>query len=504
MGSDVARLSQGAYFAGIERYLPLLHPGFASLLDYLPENVLLILDEPSQLRSHAEREREVVDASLRSRFERGEIVLVDSAPSSNNAEIDRLLEAATDARQTLLLALLDRGLPWLAAQTYLKTEGAPAARFSGKPGPLAEALDTYVKNGARVAVVSAQAPRVRGVLAERGLAESPLEALISPISRSAETGAIALVNGVLRGGFRLPDARLIVLSDPEIFGDAYDDARTKKLGKRQFREGMRLTSLLDIKPGDYVVHIHHGIGQYLGLTRRSVPAGVGLAPIEREYLQVAYEGNDKLYVPVDQLDRVQKYIGSDSASPPVHKLGSQEWLKATARAHKQAREIAGELIVLYAARQSLPGHAYAPDSPWVREMEDAFVYTETPDQLKAIEDVKRDLAEAAPYGPAYLRRCRAMARPRSPCARRSRSRARAGRSRFSARPPSWRPSTTKLLRAARRVPAANRPALPLPQPEAAGADPAGSEGRRRRYSHRDPPDSLQRRRVQRFRPGDRR
>ena len=160
--------------------------------------------------------------------------------------------------------------------------------------------------------------------------------------------------------------------------------------RREFREGMRITSLLELKVGDFVVHIHHGIGLYQGLVKMTVQG------VEREYLLIQYDGGDKLYVPVDQVDRVQKYIGSEGAPPTVNKLGGTEWVKTTAKAQRQAREIAGELIQLYAARQASPGHAYGEDTPWQREMEDAFPYTETPDQQAAIDDVKRDLEAPLP------------------------------------------------------------------------------------------------------------
>ena len=122
----------------------------------------------------------------------------------------------------------------------------------------------------------------------------------------------------------------------------------------------------------------------------------GAPPVEKEFLVIAYDGQDKLYVPVDQVDRVQKYIGSEGGAPSINKLGGTEWLKATAKAKRQVKEIAGELIALYAARQAVEGHAYAADTPWVQDMELAFPYTETPDQLAAIEDVKRDLEAPRP------------------------------------------------------------------------------------------------------------
>ncbi len=384
---DITRLSQAAYFPGIERYMPLLHPDAGCALDYLPlgddgqSDVLVVLDEPSQMKSHSERDIEVIEKNLAGRAERGEILPVPD-PICETFE-DAILQAAKD-RPVLFLSLLARSLHFIQPAAEFHAQGAaPAESFAGKPGALADTITTYIKNKARVIVVSAQAPRVRGLLQDRSIAETPLQIL----ANAKRGGGVTLVNGVLRSGFRLPDARLIVFTDAEIFGSAQDKLKGRK---REFRDGMRITSLLDLKEGDYVVHIHHGIGMYRGLTKMTVQG------VEKEYLLIQYEGGDKLYVPVDQVDRVQKYIGSEGGAPNVNKLGGQEWAKTTAKAKRQVKEMAGELIALYAARQSTPGHAYGEDTPWQREMEDAFPHTETPDQAAAIEDVKRDLESPRP------------------------------------------------------------------------------------------------------------
>ena len=375
---DISRISQAAYFGGIERYLPILHSDAGCALDYLPDDCLLILDEPAQMKSHAERDVEAVLTNLAGRAERGEILPVVSPLCLG---FDEAIHNATEKHQAVLLSLLARSLSFINIDLELAVLGTPAENFAGKPSALADALDTYLRNNVRVAVVSAQAPRVRGVLQERSLPEAPLQQL-------SAKGGIALVNGILPSGFRLPDARLVLLTDTEIFGTGQE--KGKQIKRREFREGMRLTSLLDLKDGDYVVHIHHGIGQFLGLQK------IKNQNVEKDYLVVQYEGSDRLYVPVDQIDRVQKYIGSEGNAPSLNKLGGNDWARTTARAQKQVKEIAGELIALYAARQSTPGHAFGEDTPWQREMEDAFPYTETPDQAAAIEDVKRDLEAPHP------------------------------------------------------------------------------------------------------------
>ncbi|MDX1932570.1 MAG: transcription-repair coupling factor, partial [Capsulimonadales bacterium] len=382
--SDVARIGQAAYFGGIERYLPLLHPNAVSALDYVPAELLTVIDEPAQLKSHAERDIDSILKNLAGRAERGEILPVDTPLC---VDFEEGVRQASHNRPTLYFELLARSLPFVHAENSVTAQAGNAETFAGRAAPFLDALTTYVRNRVRVVIVSAQAPRIRGMLGSRELGEVPFDSLLPEGGRRADEGGIALVNGVLRSGFKITDARLVVLTDNEVFGTVADRLRPRK---REFRDGMRITSLLDLKEGDFVVHINHGIGLYRGLTRMKV------AGVEKEYLEIQYEGTDKLFVNVDQVDRVQKYIGSEGAAPPLNKLGGNEWARTTAKAQRQVREIAKDLIDLYAARFSTPGHAYAEDTPWQREMEDAFPYTETPDQMSAIVDVKKDLEQPRP------------------------------------------------------------------------------------------------------------
>ncbi|HVK05041.1 MAG TPA: transcription-repair coupling factor [Armatimonadaceae bacterium] len=377
--SDITRIGQAVYFPGIERYLPLLHPDAVPTLEYFPAETVMVLDEPPQMLSHAERDLEQVAQNLEGRIRRGEIL---PPPVSPLLPAEKTLRDMAATHATLSLSLLARAAPWLPMEEHIAVQGAPAEGFAGRPGLLGDALATYRKANTRVVIVSLQAPRVRGVLQDRELPESPLNEL------TAGKSGIALVNGALRTGFKLTDARLVVLTDAEIFGTPADRGKPKQ--RREFREGMRITNLIDLKEGDFVVHIYHGIGVYRGLTRMTVQG------VEKEYLLIQYEGSDKLYVPVDQVDRVQKYIGSEGSPPQVNRLGGNDWARTTAKAQRQAREIAKDLIELYAARQAAPGYSYAPDTPWQQEMEDAFPYTETPDQDAAIRDVKKDLESPRP------------------------------------------------------------------------------------------------------------
>ncbi|MCP4642458.1 MAG: transcription-repair coupling factor, partial [bacterium] len=189
--------------------------------------------------------------------------------------------------------------------------------------------------------------------------------------------------GRLRAGFSSPDDKLAVLSEREIFG-----RRHMRRSRRRFEAGTAITTFSDLKVGDYIVHMQHGIGRYLGLKRFEGKSG--------DFLKLQYSGGDTLYVPVTHIDIVQKYTGGDGAQAKIDKLGGATWAKKKSRVKKVIRDMTEELVKLYAERQRREGHAFTPDTPWQGEFEDAFEYDETPDQARAIVEVKRDMETARP------------------------------------------------------------------------------------------------------------
>ncbi len=189
----------------------------------------------------------------------------------------------------------------------------------------------------------------------------------------------------LHGGFVLPEVRLVVYTDHEFYG------RIRRLRlPRRFRQGLSLRQLRSLNVGDFVVHVDHGIGVYRGLEKITVYGH------ERECLQIEYRGGDRVYVPLDRMDRVQKYSSREGMVPQLSKLGSPEWDRLKKRTKKRVQDIAKELIELYAARKAMQGHAFSSDTPWQRELEASFVHEETPDQLRAILEVKRDMESPKP------------------------------------------------------------------------------------------------------------
>lgn len=189
--------------------------------------------------------------------------------------------------------------------------------------------------------------------------------------------------GRLRAGFDAYEEKLVVLSESELFGRHY--VRRKR---RRFEAGSAITQFSDLKSGDYVVHIEHGIGHYIGLRRFENRAG--------DYLGIQYKGGDTVYIPATHIDQVQKYVAGEGAVPRVDKVGGASWRTAKSKVKKAVRDMTEELVKLYANREEAPGHAFGLDTPWQAEFEDSFQYDETPDQLRAIQEVKRDMEAPRP------------------------------------------------------------------------------------------------------------
>jgi len=374
---DILRIGSQAYFDGMEYYFPAVYPEAFSLLDYLPPNAIVILDEPHQIKSHWEQLHEELLESLNARISRGDALAL---PSDHVIPFDEAASLLRRRRGNVLLSLLSRPVAWMDVDEHITMSAAPMDAFGAQMSVLVEQLGTWLANDCRVVIVTSQSHRIVELLNENRLPVSPS----SDLSRRDGAG-IYVVEGTLRSGFKLPEARLMVLTDGEMFG--FSKLRRPR---KSFRKGLAISSLLELREDDYVVHVNHGIGRFRGLAKLSGAAG------DRDYLLLEYAGTDRLYVPVDQIDRVQKYIGAEGQAPAVNRLGGTEWARATRRVKQSVREMAKELLELYATRQALDGYSFAPDAPWQQELESAFEYEETPDQLEAIQEVKHDLESPKP------------------------------------------------------------------------------------------------------------
>ncbi|HIC95187.1 TPA: DEAD/DEAH box helicase, partial [Candidatus Bipolaricaulota bacterium] len=367
-------LAQGRAFRGIEFYLPYLHPQPATLLDYFEG--LLIVDDWMELESAA-IELEIQAASLRENLiKAGELPAgFDAVPHFTWKE----LRSELTARSFLVLGYDERGL----GRSLLSESFAASPRYGGQLGEAVVDCLEMTEHGEAVVIVSRQAERLSALFEEWGLYLSPVEGLAEP----PKSGGLVLVKGALAEGWRLEVGGICnLLTDGEIFG--WRMPRPRPAPRRRVTPPEAFFA--DLTPGDYVVHIEHGIGLFQGLVKMEIGG------VEREYLDIEYAEGDRLYVPTYQVDRVSRYVGVGDRPPTISRLGSADWERVKARAKRAVENIAKELLELYSVREVIPGHAYSPDTPWQRDLELSFPYVETEDQLRAIEEVKADMERGKP------------------------------------------------------------------------------------------------------------
>ncbi|MFF0248309.1 transcription-repair coupling factor [Streptosporangium sandarakinum] len=386
------QLADGVAMEGMEAFAPVLAGEMDLLLDHLPARSAVFVCDPERIRGRADdlvrTSQEFLEASWINAASGGE------APIDLGAAAFRSLEDVRERAGEL-------GQPWWSIAPF----GAGA---DGGPGEPSEA----VPDGGAVVLPAHEAESYRGdtqralsdikgwldqdkvvVLLSEGYgpAERMAELLRGAdmparlerdLGRRPEPGVVHVSTGLVEHGF--VNSFLAVLTHLDLVGQKASTKDMRRLPSKR----RNMVDPLQLKVGDHVVHEQHGVGRYVEMVQRTVQGAT------REYLVIEYAKGDRLYVPTDQLDEVTRYVGGES--PTLNRMGGADWAKAKTKAKKAVREIAGELIRLYSARMASPGHAFGPDTPWQREMEDAFPYAETGDQLEAIEEVKRDMERGVP------------------------------------------------------------------------------------------------------------
>ena len=409
------KLAQGIPVEGMESLAPALLRGTDSmelLIDCMPAGTHVLLCDPERIRTRAHdltrTSAEFLEAGWAAAAVGGQAP-IDVGAATFKTLADVRTHAATLHQPWWTVspfglagaeseAADDR--PWLESPSTVDVspDAGDAIAVSAQPVPLyhgdttrlSSDLSRWAAEGWAVALVfegHGTAQRATEVLHDAGLGVTPVDSITAPI----EAGQLLVTCGGLNHGFVDDLSRLAVITGNDISGGR--GASTKDMRRMPSRRRNTIDPL-ELKAGDHVVHEQHGIGRYVELVQRTVNGA------DREYLVIEYapskrgQPGDRLFVPTDQLDQLSRYVGGES--PTLHKMGGSDWQKSKARARKAVREIAAQLIQLYAARQASKGHAFGPDTPWQRELEDAFPYTETPDQLGAIEEVKRDMELAVP------------------------------------------------------------------------------------------------------------
>jgi transcription-repair coupling factor (superfamily II helicase) len=368
---DREHLLERTYFRGMEYYAPYLYPSASTLLDYMPVNTLVLVDDILSLETAA------LGLENQATSLRADLIRDGDLPANYAAA-----HFSWEELKARLVGAVSLGFG-------RQGEGAPLGQlFAAAPlygGQIEDALDevaALTRDGQRVVLVSRQAERLTDLLGQQRLYVSPVRDLLAP----PEPGSLALVDGILNEGWALPATNLLLLTDAELFGWVRKQRRRLLAPRQSAPEAI----FADLQEGDYVVHLEYGIGVYQGLVRKSIGG------IEREYLELSYDQGDRLFVPIHQADRVSRYLGADERQPRIHRLGGTEWAAVREKAEKSIRDIARDLLELYAAREVTPGVAFSPDTEWQHELEASFPYEETDDQLRALAEIKADMERPKP------------------------------------------------------------------------------------------------------------
>ncbi len=361
--------------ASAETLMPFLYEKTALVTDYLA-NTIVVLDQPDRLRHRCENRILEFQEQFKVALER------DSAlPEQGNllTNYDTLVQKLTGGSSLIMTPFLS-GQTEIRVKNIFRFDSLSGSTYQGNMNELIREVKLWKKDGWRVAVMAggvARGQRLSRTFEEAGTPVPFTEQDLSALP----AGKPVIVPGGITRGFQYPSIKLRVLSETDVYGTVRQKTRSS------WKAGEKLAAFTDLAVGDYVVHETYGIGQYMGTERLQVGGAYG------DYLYIRYHGTDKLYVPTDQLDRVQKYIGSEEQPPKINKLSGTEWQRQKARVKANIEEIAEDLVRLYAERQQAGGYAFSPDTPWQREFEDNFPYDETEDQLRAIEEIKRDMEQ---------------------------------------------------------------------------------------------------------------
>lgn len=375
VGMAVEHLQEEKTFAGVDNYISYFYKDTVSLLGYLQEDTVLFFDEPERIHQHLHTLYADYKESVKGRMERGYIL-----PSQSKLLFDyeHILEEAKAFPQVVLTTLLHK-ISDFTIKEILSFSVKSTAAFQKRLDMFCEEIEYLKKNQYRVILLAGATMRCERLVRE--LEERGITATFVPdLNRTVEKGTVVVSTGKLSHGFQYHIINLAIFSDKEFFGEG----TVKKTGKKK-KKGAAIESFTDLKIGDYVVHDNHGIGIFRGLEK------ISMDNINKDYMKISYANEGNLFVPVNQMDMIQKYIGSHGAKPKLNKLGSQEWGHAKTRVRTAVKILAEDLVALYAKRQAAKGFYYSEDNLWQKEFEEAFPFEETEDQISAIEDVKRDM-----------------------------------------------------------------------------------------------------------------
>ena len=370
-------LADGQLLPDIRAYLHVLYPKAVSLFDYLPTNGVAVFDDyPRAVENAAQMQLD--DTNW----------WADKLAKQQALPVDdfgwTLTDQARDVQQTsLVLSPLQRGIGQLRQKSLTNVTVRPTQQFFGQMPLLKGEVARWQKQNMTIVFLTNSADRqVKLVQTLNDFGIKINQVAVAGLT----TGRTQLTTLPLSAGFELPMQKLVVLTEKELF----QQVRKRAPRRQTLSNAERIKSYNELKPGDYVVHVNHGIGIYEGMQT------IENRGVKQDYITIGYQKDAKLFIPVTQLDLVQKYVGAAEKAPKINKMGGTEWQRAKAKVAKKVEDIADDLLALYAEREIKKGYAFAPDDDAMRNFEEAFPYPETPDQIRSIKEIKADMEKVRP------------------------------------------------------------------------------------------------------------
>ncbi len=383
---DIYQIKNGDFLTKIDKYFDCFYEKTDTLLDYLQEDCVIFIDEIAKIKARAENITKDNANLIKDLVDKNKIV---PGILTEMKDYIKFSERLAD-KQVVYLEKQDVGFVDKQSMHAKRNGYSFSYRevnfFRSSMDLLFQELQEAIKRGKQTVILGGSTENCRKLstlLLEKNIPNLYTDFLEDDLT----LGVVNITPGAFSAGFEFFDANLLVISTEEIF-EAKPEKRLKT--SSTFKNAEAITVFSDLKEGDYVVHRSHGIGQYLGVNTIKADG------ITKDYIKIKYKGDDILYIPTNSLDNIRKYIGPEKIGPRLNKLGSKDWDRTKAKVKNNLREVAEELVELYAKRQKMEGFAFSKDTPWQQEFEDSFKYVETDDQLRCIEEIKKDMEKPKP------------------------------------------------------------------------------------------------------------
>ncbi|MFR4765128.1 MAG: transcription-repair coupling factor [Paraclostridium sordellii] len=375
---SIENIKTKTYVEGVENYIDYMYTDEnKSIFTYLKEDAVVFINDVSRLKERCENYINEFKENYKLNLERGLALKQQGNLLYHYSDLEYLAQG----KKLILNMLLTKSIKDISVKSIVNFESREIPSFNGKLDILAEELTRLKYNGHKVVLATNTYDRAKKLNKE--LLNLGIETVLSR-KRDVEiySSQVVIVVGNITSGFQYKSIKFDVITDKEMIGS---NKRAKTSKSKKFNKGQKIETFLDLNVGDYVVHENSGVGRYVGIDQLSVNG------VKKDYMRVVYQGGDNLYVPIDQMDKIQKFIGADTEKVKLNKLGSSEWSKAKAKVKKEIEDMTKDLVELYAKREKIKGYRFSKDTLWQSEFETLFPYQETDDQIKAIEETKKDM-----------------------------------------------------------------------------------------------------------------